>query len=138
MYRYVHTVQYYETDRMGVAHHSNHIRWMEEARVSWLEALGWSYARLEESGIVSPVTAVECRYKSSCTFSDAVTVTVSMASFDGVTLKVDYRMEGEDGKLICQARSEHVFLNRQGRFIRLKRDYSEFYACLMREVEEVQ
>ena len=28
---YVRKVQYYETDRMGIVHHSNYIRWMEEA-----------------------------------------------------------------------------------------------------------
>ena len=32
---YQHTVQYYETDRMGITHHSNYIRWMEEA--------GWTF-----------------------------------------------------------------------------------------------
>ena len=30
---YLHKVQYYETDKMGIAHHSNYIRWMEEARL---------------------------------------------------------------------------------------------------------
>ena len=29
---YRHLVQYYETDMMGIAHHANYIRWMEEAR----------------------------------------------------------------------------------------------------------
>jgi acyl-CoA thioester hydrolase len=31
MEAYVHKVQYYETDQMGVVHHSNYIRWFEEA-----------------------------------------------------------------------------------------------------------
>ena len=54
---YVHQVQYYETDRMGITHHSNYIRWMEEARVDFLRQIGWGYDRLEAMGIVSPVTA---------------------------------------------------------------------------------
>ena len=33
MDKYCHTVKYYETDRMGFTHHSNYVRWMEEARV---------------------------------------------------------------------------------------------------------
>ena len=36
---YIHTVQYYETDKMGITHHSNYIRWMEEARVEMSYAL---------------------------------------------------------------------------------------------------
>ena len=30
---YEHIVQYYETDQMKVVHHSNYIRWFEEARI---------------------------------------------------------------------------------------------------------
>ena len=30
---YRHKAQYYETDTMKIVHHSNYIRWMEEARV---------------------------------------------------------------------------------------------------------
>ena len=37
---YKHKVQYYETDKMQVVHHSNYIRWMEEARVEFLEKIG--------------------------------------------------------------------------------------------------
>ena len=37
---YVHKVQYYETDKMGIVHHSNYIRWMEEARIDFLDSVG--------------------------------------------------------------------------------------------------
>ena len=40
MYIYKHKVKYYETDKMGVTHHSNYIRFMEEARVEWMENMG--------------------------------------------------------------------------------------------------
>ena len=39
---YTHKVQYYETDKMGITHHSNYIRWMEEARVDMLEKINFS------------------------------------------------------------------------------------------------
>ena len=41
MEEYTHSVQYYETDKMGIVHHSNHVRWMEEARVDYLKQLGF-------------------------------------------------------------------------------------------------
>ena len=47
MKKYKHTVQYYETDRMGIVHHSNYIRWMEEARIDFLNQIGWGYDKLE-------------------------------------------------------------------------------------------
>ena len=45
---YEHKVQYYETDKMGIVHHSNYIRWMEEARIDFLSQIGWDYKKLEE------------------------------------------------------------------------------------------
>ena len=38
---YTHRVKYYETDKMGVTHHSNYVRWMEEARVDFMDKIGY-------------------------------------------------------------------------------------------------
>ena len=127
---YTHRVHYYETDKMGITHHANYIRWMEEARIAFLDALGWNFARLERSGILSPVTAVDCKYAATTTFDDAVAIEVAVQSFDGVRLTIAYTMRKEDGAVACTGHSEHCFLNREGRFIRLKRDYPDFYAAL--------
>lgn len=54
MFSYSHTVQYYETDKMGVTHHSNYIRFMEEARIAFMQSIGWSYDKMESMEIVSP------------------------------------------------------------------------------------
>ena len=127
---YTHTVQYYETDKMGITHHSNYIRWMEEARVDFLTQMGWDYAKLESLGIVSPVTAVDCKYMISTTFAEKITITVSIAEFKGVRLKLAYTMKNTEGKVVCQAHSEHCFLDTSGNLIRLKKDFPEFYEAL--------
>ena len=128
---YQHIVQYYETDKMGITHHSNYIRWMEEARVDFLEKTGWSYAKLEEEGIGSPVTAVECKYRQSTTFPDTIDIEVLVEEFKGVRLKLKYVMKNEKGDLVCEAWSEHCFLNEQGSPVRLHKEYPLFYSALM-------
>lgn len=129
MYR--HIVQYYETDKMGITHHSNYIRWMEEARIDFLSRIGWSYAKLEEEGIISPVIAVACSYMQPTTFSDAVDIEVTVREFKGVKLKLEYVMKNEKGKIVCEACSEHCFLNKQGLPVRLKKEYPLFYNALI-------
>ena len=52
---YQHTVQYYETDKMGIVHHSNYIRWFEEARIDWMRHCGISYREMEKQGIIVTV-----------------------------------------------------------------------------------
>ncbi len=127
---YTHVVNYYETDRMGITHHSNYIRWMEEARIDFLNQIGWGYEKLEAEGIVSPVTAVECKYKRSTTFPDKVTIAVSVSEFKGVRLKLKYVMTKEDGTLVCEASSEHCFLGRDSRPMRLDKQFPELYRLL--------
>ena len=137
MNAYLHRVQYYETDMMGVVHHANYVHWMEEARIDFMDQLGFPYAAMEEKGVISPVKSVSCEYKRSCTFGDEIRVTVSIADFNGVVLGIKYQMEkASDGETVCEARSEHVFLNRKGRFVRLKREMPAFCAALEALIQE--
>lgn len=135
---YIHTVQYYETDRMGVTHHSNYIRWMEEARIDFLEKIGWGYDRLEELGIVSPVVGVQGEYKGTTTFRDRIAVTVEAKEFKGVRLIVTYEMRkvGEEA-LVFAGTSSHCFQDREGRLVRLYKVLPEFDARL-REIVETE
>lgn len=133
--KYIHTVQYYETDKMGITHHSNYIRWMEEARVDFLNQIGWPFDKLEALGIVSPVLNVSCDYKVSTVFSEKIAIAVAVKEFKGVKLFLSYTMENEEGKVVCTGTTSHAFLNNQGRPIRMKQEYPEFYQCLMSMVE---
>ena len=126
MEKYIHKVQYYETDRMGITHHSNYIRWMEEARVDFLMQLGWGYDKLEDEGVLSPVTAIACHYKKSTTFSDVISIDVSVEEFRGIKLKLKYRMTKGDGEVVCEGLSEHCFLDKDGKLLRLDKSYPEF------------
>ena len=128
---YKHKVQYYETDKMGIVHHSNYIRWMEEARIDFLGQIGWNYKRLEDIGVISPVTAVDCKYKVSTYFDDVITIEVWIEEFKGVKLKLAYEMRRND-VVVCEARSEHCFIDGEGKIIRLRKEYPEFYETLTR------
>ena len=75
---YEHKVQYYETDKMGIVHHSNYIRWMEEARIDFLDQIGWNYKVMEDEGIISPVTGVESKYKQNTSFGDVISIEVGV------------------------------------------------------------
>jgi acyl-CoA thioester hydrolase len=127
---YKHKVQYYETDKMGITHHSNYIRWMEEARIDFLEHIGWEYAKLEDMGLVSPVLNVTCDFRKTTTFSDEISIEVSVKEFRGVKLFLSYEMKNEKGETVCTAQSSHAFLDREGRPARVKQDFPELFDTL--------
>lgn len=132
---YQHSVQYYETDRMGITHHSNYIRWMEEARLDFLAKAGWGYDKLEAMGIISPVVSVQCSYKKTTTFADLVDIEVKTEEFNGVRLKLMYEMKNQNEDIVCIGHSEHCFLDRDGRPIRLKKLYPELFNVLRGDLD---
>ena len=126
---YEHKVQYYETDKMQFTHHSNYIRFTEEARVDFLNQIGWGYDKMEEEGIISPVVGVTCDYKKSTTFPDIIHISICVLELSAVKLKLGYTMSVSD-KVVCTASSTHCFLNQRGRPISLKKQYPAFYTLL--------
>ena len=134
---YLHKVQYYETDRMGITHHSNYIRWMEEARIDFLSQLGWDYDRLESEGIISPVLGVQVKYKKSTTFPDEISIAVSVADYRNVRLKLAYEMKNRQGETVCTAESEHCFINGNGNLIVLKKQFPKLHEDLMNAMQQV-
>ena len=127
---YEHKVQYYETDKMGIVHHSNYIRWMEEARIVFLDQIGWNYKVMEDEGIISPVTSVESKYKQNTIFGDVITIEVSVEEFKGIRLKLRYVMKKGD-VVVNEATSEHCFLDMDGKVLNIKKVKPEFYETLV-------
>ena len=134
---YEHHVKYYETDQMGIVHHSNYIRWMEEARMDMMEQMGFTYKQMEELEIVSPVLSVSCEYKSMVHFSDTVVIHTRLAQYNGGRPSVRYQLnDKETGELRTVAASEHCFLNNSGKPISLKRSYPEIDTRFFQMMDE--
>ena len=62
---YLRKVHFYETDQMGIVHHSNYIRWLEESRIDFMEQIGYGYTRVSGLGIDFAVLGVNVDYKQS-------------------------------------------------------------------------
>ncbi|MEE1027187.1 MAG: acyl-CoA thioesterase [Agathobacter sp.] len=123
---YEHHAKYYETDQMGIIHHSNYVKWMEEARLDLMDQIGLNYKQMEEMEIISPVLSISVEYHSMVHFDDTVVIQTKLVKYTGVKMEVEYIMtDKETGELRTTAYSSHCFLNRSGKPISLKRSYPE-------------
>ena len=113
---------------MGVTHHSNYVRFMEEARIWWLDRLGYGYERMEAEGIVSPVVAISLNYKHTTTFKDLIEIEVKVAEMTELKLSFSYTMK-VSGKLVCTATSTHCFLD-GGRPVALSVRFPQLYGAI--------
>ena len=124
---YERKIRYYETDKMGITHHSNYVRLMEEARTDYLEENGCSYAEMEKQGMISPVISFHVNYKNPTTFNDIIIIRTALVFYDGVKSKYEYVItDKESGKLIVTGYSEHCCVNQNGRPVIMKRAFPEF------------
>ena len=125
---YEHRVSYYETDQMGIVHHSNYIRWFEDARVDFLEKVGFSYKKMEDMGIMIIVLGASCEYKNPARFGDWIVVIPKITEFNGFKMTVSYRVVNkDDGSLLAVGETKHCFTDLSLKPVRTKKDYPEIY-----------
>lgn len=126
---YEHKAEYYETDQMGIIHHSNYIRWYESARIYFMDNLGISYKKMEEKGIISPVLSVSSEYKNMVYFDDVVLVNVKIKKYNGIRLELEYTLTNkETGEIVNTGSSKHCFLM-NNKIINLKKFLRNFIKC---------
>ncbi len=119
---------YYETDQMGIIHHSNYIRWFEEARINFLTQIGLPYDELEKRGILIPVLGVSCKYRKAFRYGDTYQICMKIQEFKGVKFSVTYEVyKKETGELHATGTSEHGFVNRDLTPVSIKKSYPDVY-----------
>ena len=120
MFTYTRKAQYHETDKMGIIHHSNYIKWMEEARIAYMESLGYGYDKVEQLGIYSPVAGLSITYRNPVNFSDIVEIAVSVTRYSGVIQEISYTFTDiTTGLEAATATSKHCYI-RDGKVINLR------------------
>ena len=125
---YHHKAQYYETDQMGIIHHSNYVKWMEEARIRFLEEMGIDYRRLEESGIISPIVGISVQYKKTVRFDDEVHIGVYVKKYNGIRLELGYEMRDQADGAVCTTASSQSCFTKNGVIVSLKKERPELDA----------
>ena len=126
---------YYETDKMGIVHHSNYIRWFEEARIAYMEEKGYPYEKMEETGVMIPVTEVDCKYRIPVKFGQEVLIHTKIDRFDGLRLIISYEIRDKiTDKVHVTGHSEHCFVDAKTfRPIRLNKNHPEMAEIFTKE-----
>ena len=128
---YVHEVQYYETDKMAIVHHSNYIRWCEEARVDFLTQANYPFKRIEDEGIMIPVLSVSCTYRKSMIFGDTFIVKIKPTFFNGIKFSMEYEVRKKGSEdIYITGDSSHCFVDNDMKPILLRKNNPEMYNVL--------
>ena len=105
-------VRYCETDQMGLVHHGSYINYFEEARISWISNLGFSYSEMEKSGIILPVSKLNVSYLRPAYFEDDLVVNVELAELPTSRLIFNYTIKNKD-EVVITGTTVLAFLNKE-------------------------
>ena len=128
-------VQYYETDSMGIVHHSNYIRYFETARTEMMREAGFPYDAMEKAGVWMPVLSVTAEYKMPALYDEVISVFCWIEKLRGASVDLAYEVRGEDGRLCAVGRSSHGFTDPELKPVRMKKEQPEMYEVFSRMAE---
>ena len=104
-------VRYYETDQMGIVHHSNYIRYFECARNGMMADGGYPIEQCEAEGVVIPIVSVKCRYRHSALMGDTVRCVAMIDKVPLAKLVVRQAVYNQDNVLCAEGEAVLGFLD---------------------------
>lgn len=87
------TVRYAETDRMGIAHHSNYPVWYEVGRTDYIKLYGVTYSEMEKAGVLMPLTNLSCTFKSPALYEDNIIVRTWVIGLRAAQIQFTYTVK---------------------------------------------
>jgi len=110
---------------MGVVHHSNYVRWLEEARSFFFDEHDLAYFVTESLGVMSPITDLNVKYKFPAKYGDIFTVKLRMTKYTGVRFRVEYVVTNQYGDVLLAGDSCHAFIDKNLRPVSLAKTLPE-------------
>ncbi|MGC2695831.1 MAG: thioesterase family protein [Candidatus Angelobacter sp.] len=106
-------VRYAETDKMGVAYHSNFVIWFEVGRVELMRQLGFQYSQMEQQDhCYIPVVDLRVRYKAPAQYDDEIVIRTEIKNVRSSLLHFTYELFREsDRTLLATGETMHIIVD---------------------------
>lgn len=128
--------RYAETDKMGIIHHSVYATWYELARTEYFNTIRLRYDELEESGLITPLVELNCKYKKPAYYNREVAVETKLIELTPAKFVLQYDIYNKEGDLINTGTTLLAWADSKTfKLINLKKSRPELYAKLEDLVE---
>jgi len=131
------TARYGETDQMGIVHHSNYPVWFEAGRTGFFKGIGIWYSKIEEKGILLPLTDLRCKYISPAKYEDEIVVKTKLEKMSCVRLAFNYEVLNKDsGILIAKGETSHAWTDKSLNPQNIQKKMPELYQALVNALKD--
>lgn len=131
-------INYYETDKMAVVHHSNYARFLEECRIELMKHFGIPLEYFEEIGYMIPVVELHEKFIESARFGETVKIVPLLAKVTPVKFEFHYKIYNDEmTRVIHEASTLHCFIDSEYKPVSMKRENPELYNKLL-DIQKIQ
>lgn len=128
---YSRKINYYETDMMGIVHHSNYIRYFEEARIDLMNQIDCSVRALEDNGISIANVDAFAKYIVPLRFDDNVIVIPKLSGLTPSRMEFEYEIRFRSNDVLAATgKTTHCCLNSDKKPLSIRRADSRLYESL--------
>lgn len=117
-------VAFYETDMMGVVHHSNYLRYFEDSRLEWLAQAGLVDNFNKADGFQFAVVDAGLKYKKPATYGEELVVKMQVRK-NKAKLEFQYAIYNSHQELLCTGYTTHVTVDAKMNISRIPREVEE-------------
>lgn len=105
-------IRYADTDQMGFVYYGNYPVFYEIGRVEAMRSLGFSYKKLEESGIMMPVLESSAKYLMPAKYDELINIKTTITALPKVKIHFIYEILNEAEKRIHTAETTLAFIKK--------------------------
>jgi len=119
-HRFTLRVRYADVDAMGYAYYAHYLRWFEIGRTEFLRDLGTTYRRVEEGGVLFPVTEAFVKYLSPARYDELIEICTRVGYVKRASLKLEYEvLDAETGTVHARGHTIHAAIDTEGTIVRI-------------------
>jgi acyl-CoA thioester hydrolase len=105
-------VRYGETDAMGIVYYGTYPLYYETGRTEMMRHLGFTYRKMEETGIIMPVISMSCRYLKPARYDDLLLVRTLVKKMPETRIVFNYEIINEKLQMVNEGETTLVFVDR--------------------------
>ncbi|HSQ87804.1 thioesterase family protein [Romboutsia sp.] len=125
-------VRYVETDKMGIAHHSNYAIWFEAGRTEFFKKIGIPYSKIEDDGVLLPLIDLKCSFKKPAMYEDEIIIKTKLENMTNVKVTFSYELYNSfNNNLIATGETTHAWTDKNLKPINIKKKLNKLYEILM-------
>ncbi len=132
----IHNTQYHETDQMGVIHHANYVKWMEEARNMFFDSIGINLVEMERNNnVFMPVLFESVNYIKAAKYDEKIKIICECIKFNGIKVEFEYTFHNMTTNELCAyGRTSHGFVDKTFKPIIFKDLFKKEYKILKENI----